>query len=55
MFPITLGTETSKYQEERKSTESPEVVASEPGVAIWLLKSPYQVITVLTQLDLILI
>jgi hypothetical protein len=29
----TQGTETSKYLEEKKSTEIPEVVASEPGTA----------------------
>ena len=29
----TQGTETSKYLKEKKSTEIPEVVASEPGAA----------------------
>ena len=29
----TRGTETSKYPEERKSTETPRVVASESGSA----------------------
>ena len=33
----TRGTETSKYPEERKSTETPLVVASERGPAQWLL------------------
>ena len=28
----TLGTETSKYQEEEKSNEIPKVVASEIGI-----------------------
>jgi hypothetical protein len=32
--PPTLGTETSKYQEEKKSTETLQVVASERGPAI---------------------
>ena len=27
------GTETSKYPEERKSNETPEVAVSEPGIA----------------------
>ncbi len=31
----TLGTETSKYQEERTSTETPKVVASEMGPGQW--------------------
>ena len=30
-FKRTQGTETSKYLEERTSTETPVVVASEPG------------------------
>ena len=30
-FKQTQGTETSKYLEERTSTETPVVVASEPG------------------------
>jgi hypothetical protein len=29
----TWGTETSKYPEERKSTETPSVAASERGIA----------------------
>ena len=31
----TLGTETSQYQEERKSTETLRVVASESGIGQW--------------------
>ena len=30
----TLGTETSKYQQEKKSNEIPRVVASEIGTAL---------------------
>ena len=30
----TWGTETSKYPEENKSTEIPEVAASEPGTSL---------------------
>ena len=30
-FKLTRGTETSQYPEERTSTETPVVVASEPG------------------------
>jgi hypothetical protein len=30
---LTQGTETSKYLQERKSTETPLVVASESGIA----------------------
>jgi hypothetical protein len=37
----TQGTETSKYLEERKSTETPSVVASESGLAHGL--EPYVV------------
>jgi hypothetical protein len=33
----TWGIETSQYPEERKSTETPVVVASEPGLAQWLV------------------
>ena len=33
----TRGSETSQYPEERKSTETPLVVASERGPAQWLL------------------
>ena len=39
-YPIreqTRGTETSKYPEERTSTETPLVVASERGLGQWLL------------------
>jgi hypothetical protein len=32
----TRGSETSQYPEERKSTETPKVVASEIGPAQWL-------------------
>lgn len=32
----TWGTETSKYPEERTSTETPLVVASERGLGQWL-------------------
>lgn len=32
----TQGTETSQYLEERKSNETPLVVASERGLAQWL-------------------
>lgn len=32
----TRGTETSQYLEERTSTETPVVVASEPGPGQWL-------------------
>ena len=41
-FPVTIGlfpshdTETSKYPEEKKSTEIPLVVASERGLALKL-------------------
>ena len=31
-FKLTRGTETSQYPEERTSTETPVVVASEPGL-----------------------
>ncbi len=34
----TGGTETSKYPEEEKSIEIPAVAASEPGLALKLLK-----------------
>ena len=33
---LTWGTETSKYPEERTSTETPLVVASERGPGQWL-------------------
>ena len=34
-FKRTWGTETSKYPEERTSTETPLVVASERGLGQW--------------------
>ena len=34
---LTWGTETSKYPEERTSTETPLVVASERGPGQWLV------------------
>jgi hypothetical protein len=34
----TRGTETSKYPEERTSTETPLVVASESGLGQWPLR-----------------
>ena len=37
-FKRTQGTETSKYLEERTSTETPVVVASEPGPGQWHIK-----------------
>ena len=37
-FKQTQGTETSKYLEERTSTETPVVVASEPGPSQWHIK-----------------
>ncbi len=37
-FKRTQGTETSKYLEERTSTETPLVVASEPGPGQWHIK-----------------
>jgi hypothetical protein len=33
-YKLTQGTETSKYLEEKKSTEIPLVVASESGAAL---------------------
>jgi hypothetical protein len=39
----TRGTETSKYPEERKSTETPSVAASESGTAHGF--EPYVVVT----------
>ena len=35
----TWGTETSQYLEERKSTETPEVVASETGPGQWVYRN----------------
>ena len=35
----TRGTETSKYPEEKKSTEIPSVAASERGTALKLIKT----------------
>src|SRR4030081_3761509 len=37
-FKRTQGTETSKYLEERTSTETPLVVASESGPGQWHIK-----------------
>jgi len=37
----TQGTETSKYLQERTSTETPQVVASERGPGQWLLKNKW--------------
>ena len=37
-FKRTQGTETSKYLEERTSTETPLVVASERGPGQWYIK-----------------
>jgi hypothetical protein len=37
-FEQTRGTETSKYPEERTSTETPLVVASERGPGQWCIK-----------------
>ena len=37
-FKQTQGTETSKYLEERTSTETPLVVASERGPGQWYIK-----------------
>ena len=37
-FKQTQGTETSKYLEERTSTETPLVVASERGPGQWHIK-----------------
>ena len=37
-FKQTQGTETSKYLEERTSTETPLVVASEHGPGQWHIK-----------------
>src|SRR6266404_7238996 len=37
-FKRTQGTETSKYLEERTSTETPVVVASETGPGQWHIK-----------------
>ena len=37
-FKRTQGTETSKYLEERTSTETPLVVASERGPGQWHIK-----------------
>ena len=34
----TRGTETSKYPEEKTSTEIPRVVASESGVGQWFIR-----------------
>ena len=34
-FKLTQGTETSQYLEERTSTETPLVVASESGLGQW--------------------
>ncbi len=34
-FKLTRGTETSQYPEERTSTETPLVVASERGLGQW--------------------
>src|ERR1700761_8446947 len=34
-FKLTRGTETSQYPEERTSTETPLVVASESGLGQW--------------------
>src|SRR5258705_4389645 len=36
-FKLTQGTETSQYLEERTSTETPLVVASESGLGQWRL------------------
>ena len=37
-FKLTEGTETSQYLEERTSTETPLVVASERGLGQWLMR-----------------
>ena len=40
----TRGTETSKYPEEKKSTEIPLVAASERGLALKLITSEWNVL-----------
>ena len=39
VLKLTRGTETSQYLEERTSTETPLVVASERGRGQWLLRT----------------